>query len=178
MRLSRPDAAADLRRGPFSVSSDATALRTHAFDPLAYGVALRDALFADPAALTAFAEVRAASLEAGRRLRVRLLLTPELQSLRWETLLDPRSGCQFALESDLLLTRYLDADDFQSVTLRPRGQLPALIAVAAPHDLAAYGLVVIDAPAEIAHVRAALTGIAVGVERPDENARRFPPSAS
>jgi hypothetical protein len=81
--LSRPGDAADLRRGPCMVTFDATTLPACALDPAAYGAALRDALLADPDALAAFAEARAVTLADGRRLRVRLLLPPELQPLRY-----------------------------------------------------------------------------------------------
>lgn len=156
LRLSWASAVSDLSRGPFPVTLNVEALLAHALDPTAYGAALRDALFADPAALTAFAEARTA-IAAGR-LRVRLLLPQELQPLRWETLLDPRSGRPLALESDLLLTRYIVADDYQRVMLRPRSALCALVAVAAPTNLADYRLAPIDARAEIVRMRAALQG--------------------
>lgn len=67
LRLTRPGDTADLRRGPFAVMIDADTLRAQTLDLAAYGAALRDALFADPAALTMFAEARATSLDAGRR---------------------------------------------------------------------------------------------------------------
>ncbi len=161
MRLRRPGDAGDLQRGPFIVTLDFVALRGLTFDPLAYGATLRDALFADPEARTMFAEARAASLDIGRRLRVRLRVPPELHLLRWEMLLDPRSGRQLALESNLLLTRHLDSDEYQSVHLRPRGHVRALVAVATASNLSDYRLASIDARTEITRVRAALTGIRV-----------------
>jgi tetratricopeptide (TPR) repeat protein len=136
-------------------------LHALALDHYAYGAALRDALFVDPETLIVFAEARAAVLEAGRRLRVRLLLPAELQKVRWETILDPRSGRPLALESNLLLTRHLDTDNYQPVKLHRRSQLRALIAVAAAANMTSYGLAPIDAPSEIACFRAALTGISV-----------------
>jgi hypothetical protein len=162
IRLSRPGDNTDIRRGPYPVTLARETVTALARDPAALGAALGDALFADPAALTAFAEARAAGLGPNRRLRIRLLLTPELQAIPWETLIDPQSRRPLALETVLLLSRYLSADDYQPVTLRPRSTLRALVAVAAPDNLADYpGLAPITAPAEITRAQAALSGISV-----------------
>jgi tetratricopeptide (TPR) repeat protein len=84
------------------------------------------------------------------------VLSPDLQPLRWETLPDPASGRALALDGDLLLSRYLSADDDKRIVLRPRGALRALVAVAAPADAPEYGLAGIDAATECARIKAAL----------------------
>lgn len=152
LRLLEPD----IRHGPFAIELDLTTLRALSSDPEAYGAALSDILFADPAASRAFLACRAASLGAATRLRVRLLLPQELQALRWEAVLDPHSGRSLARDGDLLLSRYLSGDDYTPIQLRPKGQLRALVAVAAPSDAKDYGLAAINAGAEIARISAAL----------------------
>lgn len=155
LRLSAPDK----RDGPFPIQLDVEALRALELDAADYGAALRDALFAAPEARTAFRECRAAVLRAGQRLRVRLLLPPELHTLRWERLLDPYSERALGLDDNLLLSRYLSADDYTPVQLRPKGHLRALIAVAAPLDYEDHGLARIDADAETRRAQAALAEI-------------------
>lgn len=155
MRLERPNDDADLQRGPFAVALDQHKLTTLGGNPATYGAVLRDMLFS-PDAAAAFRELRAAALATGALLRVRLHLPADLHHLRWETLLDPASGRALALDHHLHLSRYLSADDYALVTLRPKGDLRALIAVAAPRDYADYGLTAIDATAEAQPTQAAL----------------------
>ena len=152
MHLMEPD----IRHGPFPIVINPIALRERTGDMDAYGAALRDMIFAEPLALAAFLACRAAGLSAGKRLRLRLFLPPELQSLRWEALRDPHSGRGLARDGDLLLSRYLSGDDYTPLLLRPRGHLRALVAVAAPTDAAMYRLAMIDAETETAPVTAAL----------------------
>ncbi|NTW04342.1 MAG: CHAT domain-containing protein, partial [Oscillochloris sp.] len=159
LRLSRADDGGDVQRGPFPVALGQADLLPLAHDPAVYGAALCAALFADSAARLAFAEARAASLDAQRQLRVRLQIPPDLQVLRWETLADPRSGRALATESNLLLSRYLSADDYQPVILRPQAKLRALVAIGAPADAARYQLAPISSLAEIQMVTTALAGM-------------------
>jgi hypothetical protein len=156
LRLERSGDDADLQRGPFAVALDQRMLTASGGDPATYGAALRELLFS-PDAAAAFRELRAAALATGALLRVRLHLPADLHHLRWETLLDPASGRALALDSHLHLSRYLSADDYAPVTLRPRGDLRALIAVAAPRDYADYDLAAIDAEVETAPILAALS---------------------
>ncbi|MBX0331486.1 CHAT domain-containing protein [Oscillochloris sp. ZM17-4] len=153
LRLMEPD----IRHGPFPIALDSPALLEHTGDMAAYGAALRDMLFAEPAAREAFLACRAAGLSVGKRLRVRLLLPPDLHTLRWEALRDPHSGRGLARDGDLLLSRYLSSDDYTPLQLRPRGQLRALVAVAAPNDAQSYGLAPINAEDETARVTAILS---------------------
>ncbi len=152
LRLMEPD----IRHGPFAVALERESLLAQSGDMPAYGAALRDMLFVDPAARAAFLACRAAGLGAGKRLRLRLLLPPEFQALRWEALLDPHSGRGLACDGDVLLSRYLSGDDYTPLQLRPKGHLRALVTVAAPNDAQDYRLAPIDAAVEAARVTAAL----------------------
>lgn len=152
LRLMTPD----IRHGPFPMAWDSAALLATSNDMHAYGAALRDMLFKESKARDAFLAIRAAGLGAGRRLRVRMLLPPELQTVRWESLLDPQSGRALARDGDLLLSRYLSGDDYTPLQLRPKAQLRALVALAAPTDAADYGLALIDTQAETEQIMAGL----------------------
>ena len=156
LRLMEPD----IRHGPFPLALDPHALLGHVHNADAYGAALCAMLFAEAKARAAFLACRAAGLAAGKRLRVRLVLPPDLHTLRWETLRDPQSGRALARDGDVLLSRYLSGDDYTPLPLRPKEQLRALVAVAAPADLAQFRLTPIDATAETARVTAALGTLA------------------
>lgn len=71
----------------------------------------------------------------------------------------------------MLFSRYLDSSDFTPITIFERGSLSAVVAVAAPADLASYGLAPVDAPREVAQVRAALGDIPTTVLAPGEAGR-------
>lgn len=163
LRFLRPEDAADIQRGPFQVSIDIAHLRGLEGDPFGYGAALSTAVFAEPPSLNAFAEAQAAGLSKYRYLRVRLLLPQELHTIRWETLLNPRSNQFIAVESNLLLSRYLTADDYQPIVLPEKHELSALLAVAAPTDAERYGLTAIDATAEIGRIKRTLTTVSLSV---------------
>lgn len=152
LRLTRPEDGADVERGPFPTALEPTALLALAGDPAAYGAALRAMLFAGQGAVAAFAEARAITLDAGRQLRLRLHVPPPLQHLRWETLIDPCSGRPLALEGALLLSRYLSGDDYQPVYRGPRPATRTLIAVAAPVDVAHFGLAPVERAVELRRV--------------------------
>ncbi|RRR66913.1 MAG: CHAT domain-containing protein [Candidatus Viridilinea halotolerans] len=126
-------------------------LLVHALDPTAYGQAITDCLFADPALRSAFANCRAAAQSQGLALRLRLAIAadaPELHALRWETLRDPQTGQSLALSEQLILTRTLGSADWQPVKLRAKAALRALVLIAAPDDLADYGLHPLNVSAE------------------------------
>ncbi len=151
----------DVRHGPFTIPLDLKAqetLRALSENSAAYGRALRDMLFSDARqeVATIFDRCHIAAQAGRRKLRVRLLLPQELQSLRWEMLQDPSSNRPIACEGDLLLSRYLSGDDYRPVRLRPKGELRALIAVAAPANATEYQLAKIAADAEITQVVSAL----------------------
>ena len=161
LRFTQPNSDADIRLAGQEVVAafDVAALRVLEGDPPAYGRALADQLFAAPALRSAFAQARAASAALAMPLRLRLFVgpsAPELHALRWETLRDPEADRPLLTDEGLLFSRYLAAGDWRPITLRPRGELRALVAVANPAELARYGLAPLDAPAELARARAGL----------------------
>lgn len=127
-----------------------------------YGRALGEMLFAEPALLAAFAAARAEAAAKERPLRLRLAIgadAPELHALRWETLIVPGDTLPLALSERVLLARTLGSADWQPVTLRAKDALQALLVIAAPDDLANYGLAPIDAAAEQERAMATLGNI-------------------
>lgn len=163
MRLTRPGDAGYRLGDPYPVAIEPELLREKESAGMdAYGSALRDMLFS-PQAAAEFARLRAAARGSSEQIRVHLVLPDTLHALRWETLPDPVSGRTLAIDGGLLLSRHLSGSDDAPITLRPKGNLRALIAVAAPADWNDQGLPEIKAEAEIAPVRAALTNLQLTV---------------
>ena len=160
--FSQPGSEADVRplgQQVVSVTFDPDRLMTFGLDPVAYGQALSAMLFADPALPTAFAQCAAAAQSQGLALRLRLAIAPdvpELHPLRWETLRHPQTDQPLALSEQIIFTRALGSTDWQPVTLRAKGDLRALVVIAAPEGLERFNLVPIDPAAER---QAALTGL-------------------
>lgn len=171
LRFTDPGSEAEtaLRRGPCAI--DPQALLPLLQDPRGYGQALADQVFADAQVLAYLRQVKTAVEAAGHWLRLRLLIgptAPGLHALRWELLADPDTGAPFATSERVLFSRFMLSQDWRAVRLRPKAALRALVAVAAPVDLADYGLVKIDAADESRRAQEALTGIAVAVAGLDE----------
>lgn len=146
------------------VRLDATRLLALALNAPAYGAALTRMLFADARLVETFREARAHAQGARVPLRVRLRLDRRdqaLHALRWETLQDPTALAPafLATDSRTLLSRYLDVSDIQTIDLRPRGVLRALVVVANPGDLVQYNLPPVDATGEVERARTALGAI-------------------
>jgi hypothetical protein len=73
----------------------------------------------------------------GLRLRIQIdISAEELHALRWETLRDPKDEAFFALQAGTPFSRFLAPPGFEQVSLRPKGQLRALVVIANPADLA------------------------------------------
>lgn len=110
-------------------------------DAARYGQKLCDALFftrTDGEALVptaverAFADYRKHSPEG---LRVRLVVPPDLQRLRWETMRDPdplRKDAPLFADGSVFLSRYLNSDSWNPARSRRKSSLSALIVVADP----------------------------------------------
>jgi hypothetical protein len=164
------DAETPPRRGPCPLDLDA--LIPLLLDPAAYGTALSTQVFEDPAIRSYLSQVKAAVEATDRVLRLRLLVDPtaaELHAVRWELLCDPESGSPFATSERVIFSRFLPSMDWRPVRLRPKAALRALVAVAAPSNLADYGLSPIDPEAEVRRAREALAGIELevaGVDQP------------
>ena len=152
--FSQPGSEADVRpldQQAVSVTFDTLRLGEFALDPVGYGQALGKMLFADSALATAFAECRATAQSHKMPLRLRLSIAPdapELHAIRWETLRDPQTKQPLALSEQIILTRALGSADWQPVTLRAKGDLRALVVIAAPAGLDRFNLAHIDTEAE------------------------------
>ncbi|RRR74922.1 MAG: tetratricopeptide repeat protein [Candidatus Viridilinea halotolerans] len=142
-------------------------------DLTAYGQALTTQVFHAPALRDAWLRVRALADGVNRPLRLRLRLdaaAPELHALRWESLRDPLTGALLALDTRLRLVRELANAETRPLTLGPRPELRALLTVASPRNLSAYGLADLDVDNEVRRARAALWSIPLMVVGDTANA--------
>jgi hypothetical protein len=170
-RFSLPNSEADTGLGQGSVvhakiDSSAEAYQPLVFDPKEYGKALSEALFADEALRMAFSQAQASAQAQDVPMRLRLWIgpsAPELNSLRWETLLSPGDSIPLATSENIFFSRYLSSMDWRPVRLRPRGNLHALVAVARPSDLSQYKLADVDVKGEIARARAGLVDVSLTI---------------
>lgn len=124
-----------------------------------------------PTVLAFFSKAKAAFDASGRQFRLRLLIgasAPELHAVRWELLLDPENGLPLATSQRILLSRFMLSDDWRLIKLRPKADLRALIAVAAPTDLTQYDLPAVDRDGEVSRAQSGLGGIACDVLGPKE----------
>ena len=166
LRLTDPQSQAEIApvRGPAAIDLDAL-LAAHG-NPDAYGKLLAAQVFADPGVRALYSRARATLERSGLILRIRIVVEPtalELHDLRWELLRDPETHVPLATSERVLLSRFLRSPDWRRVQLLPRAQLRAVIAVAAPTDLADYELAAVDLAGEVARAREALAGIDVTV---------------
>ncbi len=170
MRFSHPRSEADIRLARddrAAVLFDRALLHSLALDPVAYGQALSDSLFASPAVLAVFSQASTAAQDLDLPLRVRLAIgpsAPELHTLRWETLRDPQNGAWLATSERCYLSRYLSSLDWLPVRLRARSRLRALVVVANPANLTDYEpggqrLTPFDVAAELTRARASLNNM-------------------
>lgn len=164
-RFGQPASDADIRLGAGQQARavfDLEMLTGLLYDPTEYAAELTSAFFHSESLRTAFAQARASAQSQNAPLRLRLFIgasAPELHNLCWELLRDPQSGVPLATDANILFSRYLASLDWRPVKLKPKGELKALVAVAAPSDLAKYRLAEIDRDAEVAR---ALNGLGRG----------------
>ncbi len=159
LRFADPESEAEIPAGKGPAALDLTELLSLQHDPRAYGEALAAQLFADERVRSLYGRVKAAVEASSRFLRLRLLVgpsAPELNGLRWELLRDPDTGAQLATSEKILFSRFLVSQDWRPVKLRRKSELKALIAVAAPSDLATYNLAAVDLDGEIERAKAGL----------------------
>ncbi len=171
LRYTRPGDRGEDVVGPFPVVLDRIHLKSLEGDPLAYGRALSAQLFADDAVLGACRSRMAAAHEAGYTLRLRLHLSdPQLHQLRWECLVDPLTQQPLGLDARFLLTRYVSAENYGAVVLRPRSALRVLVAVANAQDLLSrYKLAALDPADELQRLRTAAPDLVVDLLTPQPN---------
>lgn len=161
LRFTLPKSDAETRIGadvPILAEFDLATLQGLIGDPAEHGKLLTGSLFADEKLRTGFAQARASAGAAV--LRVRLVVgsgAPELNTVYWETLLDPADQkAQLFTNENILYSRYLASTDWRPVQLRAKGALSALAAAANPSDLADYKLAAVDVPGELARAQTAL----------------------
>ena len=168
MRFTQPNSDVDTRVGadaPILVVLDLPALQGLKDDPQEYGLALTGSLFADEKMRTGFALARASAETSKAALHVRLQIgsnAAELNSLYWETLLDPGDNkSRLFTNENILFSRYLASADWRPVQLSSRGELKALVVVSNPANLANYKLAPVDVAGEMTRARNALGTIPV-----------------
>lgn len=147
-------------KGPAAL--DLMELRTLALDPKAYGETLAAQVFADERVRGLYGLVKTAVEASSRFLRLRLLVgptAPELNGLHWEMLRDPKTGEPLATSERVLFSRFMVSHDWRPVKLRRKAELRAIVAVAAPFDLATYNLAEVDRDGEIDRAREGLGSI-------------------
>jgi hypothetical protein len=162
LRFTHPESEAEVPPEKGLLTVDFAALLALQQNPRAYGEALAAQIFASEAIRLLYGKAKTA-VEAGNLfLRLRLLVgptAPELNGLRWELLSDPETRAPFATSEKILFSRFMVSRDWRPVKLRPKSDLAALIAVAAPPDLARYQLAAVDRDGEIARAQSGLGGI-------------------
>lgn len=166
LRLTDPQSQAEIAPVRGLAEIDAESLLLAQADPEIYGRLLSSQVFADAAVRGLFGKARAALERGGLMLRVRLAIDPtalELHDLRWELLRDPETGAPLATSERVLLSRFMRSQDWRQIRLQPRARLRAVIAVAAPSNVADYGLAPVDLDGEVARITEALAGIDVTV---------------
>lgn len=151
---------------------DVEGLLASQLDHDAYGQQLAQQVFAAPEIRRLFREARVAAASSGRMLRVQIVVGASaltLDELRWELLQDPETGARLTTSERILFSRLVYSSDWRSPSIRSRGNLRSVIAVASPTDLEAYGLEAIDVAGAIDEISGALaeTSLTVlGLERP------------
>ncbi len=166
LRFTDPESEAEIppARGPATLDfARLLALQHH---QRAYGESLAGQLFDNEGVRGLYRHAQTAVEASGRFLRLRLTVAPdaaELHALRWELLCDPESKTPLASSEKTPFSRFMVSHDWRPVKLRPKADLRALVAVAAPFDLAKYQLSEVDREAEIERAVTALEGIDVAV---------------
>ncbi len=143
--------------------------------PEDYGKKLAGIFFKDPGMIDLWAKARASAQTLSAPLRLRLLISAsaeQLNSVYWETMRDPQDGSPLFTGEKVLFSRYLSASDLRPVKLRPKGELKALVFVAAPSGLEEYKLAEVDRAGEIERAKEALGNIPLTLfpSTPDERA--------
>jgi len=171
LRFTHPESEAEVPPEKGLLTVDFAALLALQQNPRAYGEALAAQVFASEAIRLLYGKAKTAVEASGLFLRLRLLVgptAPELNGLRWELLSDPETRAPFATSEKILFSRFMVSRDWRPVKLRPKSDLAALIAVAAPPDLDRYQLAAVDRDGEIARAQAGLGGIRSSVLGRDE----------
>ncbi len=165
LRFSHPQSDAEIRLAQDRVSQVNIAvdtLRALSADSEAYGKMLSAQLFSAEDVRAAFIQAQNTAAMLDLPLRVRLFIdpsAPELHSLHWETLRDPRDDVPLLMGERVLFSRYLSSTDWRPVRLRPWTKLRAVVVVANPLDGARHGLAPLAVEDELAQARESLGDI-------------------
>jgi hypothetical protein len=166
-RLTLPNSDTDSFFGyetPILFQVDPLELADLILTPDEYGKQLAEAFFKDPGMADLWAKASASAQANGSPLRLRLLISASaapLNELYWESLRDLQDGAPLFTGERVLFSRYLSANDLRPVKLRPKGDLKALVMVAAPEGLESYKLAPVDREAEMERARAALGDVPI-----------------
>jgi hypothetical protein len=145
-------------RPPEVVPYDHSALRSFSPESAEYGSKLGQIVFhgRNQEFLTETLE-RAVGGNAFVRIRIITAVdSPAINDIRWERLVDPRSGNRLAIAHNISITRSVEGVEgvaFPPAETRP---LRALIAIANPRDIEEWRLPRIDRPFELQQIRSAL----------------------
>jgi hypothetical protein len=139
LRYRAPKSDGD-QRSPvaYSTALDGNALLQWLLNPAKYGESLTRQVFADPDAKRWFAQAWASAQTLNAPLRLQVVISPknpELHAIRWERLAHPETLRPLTTGETVWFSRYPASQDWRPVTLRPKGQLRALAAVANPSGL-------------------------------------------
>jgi len=127
--------------------------------PEDYGKKLGETFFKDPGMAELWAKAQTSAQSLNNPLRLRLLISASawpLNSIYWESMRDPKDGSPLFTGEKVLFSRYLSATDLRSVKLRPKGDLKALVVVAAPEGLGEYKLADVDREGEFERAKQSL----------------------
>jgi hypothetical protein len=168
-RLTLPNSDTDSFFGyetPILFQVDPLELADLILTPDEYGKQLAEAFFKDPGMADLWAKASASAQANGSPLRLRLLISASaapLNEIYWESLRDLQDGAPLFTGERVLFSRYLSANDLRPVKLRPKGDLKALVMVAAPEGLESYKLAPVDREAEMERARAALGDVPITI---------------
>lgn len=143
------------------ITIDLAQLRDQILDINAYGKALSSMLFgaANSPVRAAYDHAKiAASQQDGLRIRLNIQgSAPELNSVRWETLLDPEDGTCLFTQEQLWFARFLSSKDFRWKPPVNITTMRALVVIANPIDSKSkWNLSEVDARREFEHIKKAL----------------------
>jgi len=166
LRFTHPESETEVLPERGTAALDLPELLALRSQPRDYGKTLAAGLFHARNVRTLYARARTAVEVNGLFLRLRLRVdpsAPELHALRWELLTDPETGAPLATSEKTLFSRFMVSHDWRHVRLRPKAELAALVAVAAPANLDRFKLAGVDLEGEIARARESLRGIEIDV---------------
>lgn len=166
LRFSRGDSDAEVSpvRGPAHFDLDQ--LETLHLDSEGYGTVLTRQLFRDADVKAYYLRARTAVESTDAFLRVRVAVdasAADLHAVRWEFVRDPETRAPLSTSPKTLLSRFVTSSDYRRVAPRPRTEMSALVAIAAPSDLADYRLAEVPRDAEVERAHQALAGIDTSV---------------